>query len=239
MQNRAQLLHPPWSGMGQVSALKPTAGSGICLHLRSASEQKEKGAEVLRVQKDLVLCHGAGWEPGAAGASLAREVLLQQLGAGLSCQASLGLCHLGNKFSLAASLQAGFGFLASWGAEPQPHGLAERVPGRPREQLGAGSGAEPRCTAAPVPVGGWWGRGGERAARSSRCQIFPSVPPATAWQILARICDGSCQHCRAMPGSADVACSLDRRSSHVALVSLPQIRSLCSSEEAEPSSELP
>ena len=48
-----------------------------------------------------------------------------------------------------------------------------------------------------------------------------------------------CQHSRVMPASADVACSLDRRSSHVALVSLPQICSLCSSEEAEPSSELP
>lgn len=71
------------------------------------------------------------------------------------------------------------------------------------------------------------------------CQIFPSAPPATTWQIWARIRDGPCQHAGAMPASADVAASLGRRSSHVAPVSLPQLRSLRSSKEAEPSSELP
>lgn len=197
-------------------------GEQDLLHLRSASEQREKGAGVLRVQKDLVLCHGAGWELGAAGASLAREVLLRQLGAGLCCQTWLGLCRLGNKFSLAAS-PGGFWLPRQLGSKA-PAPWARRVGvGAAVGTAWAASRAEPRCMVAPVPVGGWRGRGGERVAGPSRCQVLPSAPPATTWQIPARICEGSrqpCQHSRVMPASADVACSLGRRSSHVALVSL-------------------
>lgn len=143
---------PPSAWAGTRLSSESCRGERDLLHLCSASEQREEGAGARRVQKDLVRCHGAGWELGAAGASLAREVLLRQL----------GLCRSGNKFSLAAS-PGGFWLLRQLGTEVPAPSTGPAGAGAAAGTAWAASGAQPRRAVAPVPVGGWRGRGGERA----------------------------------------------------------------------------
>lgn len=107
--------------------------------------------------------------------------------------------------------------------------LGTKTPTPRARRAGAAAGTAWGCRA--PTRGGTGARGrlagtgrGARGRGSSRCQVLPSAPPATAWQIRAGSCDGCrqpCQRRRAMPASADVAASPGRRSSRAAPVFSP------------------
>lgn len=128
MQNRAlSPLNPPLQDGTRLSS-ESRCGSGICC---ICAQQVSKGRRVLKYPE----C-GRTWccatAPGGsrvlrAPAWPGRCWVLQQLGAALRCQASLGLCHLGSKLSLPASA----------GGFRLPHQLGSKAPAPWAHQAGA------------------------------------------------------------------------------------------------------